>query len=1067
MAPKKLIPAVKKYEASIHRFYSIANNTGILTLDDLTNSALSESMTVTQSGVVTSNMTIYGSLNSENLGVFRNRIMNGDMRVDQRGSVNGPALTVSLTGTGAGGSAEEASTVYSVDRWAISNGAASGTLCAAQVALTDVDKAAIGGQFTNAMAIGVSPVVGLSAYMPFNSNVLDVSGNGVVLTPTGSMAYRPGHVGNAAVYLANEANVLVTSTAAANYLLNTTYSFAQSFTVSLWFLCTKIPPGTASVIFSTNSGGNTLIIYVDSTPLIFFGITGMGNYTGAAITVDTWAHVVIVNNNGALSFYVNGVQTSTTTTAFGNIGFKLGDRPGTINPFAGCIDEFRIYNRALSATEIAALANVAPVTVAPTTNLTSRITLDNTALDSLGALSAPVATGTTTYSKNSKSGIASLDITANTAGATPATNCLTYTLASGSYTMPLSGSLWFNCTSPTSAVNQVIFAIGNNTSTLTYAVQMFLDNAGTGKIYLYVTIAGVAYSTPPFSVIADTWYHFAFTATNYYLNLYLNGVMIASAKTAPGALNIRGGAGASGTPTQLRIGAGTGTSLQSAFKGYVDDLRIYNRDLSATEIAGLYYSYQNAAYTLYQQPIEGLNVADLAWGTSAAQPATVSAWIKNNTSNAQQFSFSAGNAGAAAALAAVTFEGGSSNDTLGFLTNPIGTNVVYSASIYKVGERSLDLTANTVGGTPSTSISYNYNYASLPLSVSMWIYPTAATNYATPFNIGSLVSESFTIYITSSSQIFARAYVSGVNYSSSSITITLSQWLHVAVTLQTGMSMILYLNGVAVSSITMPSTALALTVTTTTSLPSMLKIGCRGHDNTYAFKGYIDDFRIYEKALTAAEIYQIYSKNVSGTTVSQYLLPRSYIYTTPSIPSGAWQKISFVIPGDTTDAAWAKDITCGVNLALCLGASAPYVGSDVVGGWSSAQYYTGSNIQAYGASANNFLADTSNSIYLTGVQFEKGTMASPFELRPYSEELQLCQRYYETISVVNQGGTQVGSQWASSIYKVVKRVIPTFSYTALGAGSAFESAVTFNDSFRFTRTAADPGVYGLRIDAEL
>jgi len=1055
MAPKKILPAIKNYEAGIHRFFSATNSA---TLDTL-NSTLSEVMTITQSGIVASNLTVYGGISAENTGVFRNRIMNGDMRVDQRGIVTGKP------GTGAGGNVASPSTVYSVDRWAIANGNASGTLCATQVELPAADQAAVEGRFTNAVAIGVSPVVGLSAYMPFNSNVLDVSGNGVVLTPTGTMNYAPGRVSGTAVYLANEANVLTTSTAAVNYLLNTTYSFTPSFTVSLWFLCTKIPPGASypSVIFSTNSGGNTLIIYMDTTPVIIFGISGIAGYTGAAIAVNTWAHVAIVNKNGALSFYVNGVQTSTSTAAFGNIGYKLGDRPGTINPFAGYIDEFRIYNRALSATEIAALANVAPTTVAPTTNLTSRLTYDNIATDSLGALSAPTATGTTVYSSSSESGTASLDLTANTAGGTM-TKGLTYSLATGSYTLPISGSIWLNSTSPTTAAYQVPFCIGNNTSTNTLAVEIYTDVAGSGKIILTCTIGGTSYNSPlsPFALTAGTWYHLAFTITNSYLQFYINGVMVSSRQTGAGALSIRGGTGASGSPTQLRIGAEAGTSLAYAFKGLVDDVRIYNRELSASEVAGLYYSYQNAAYILYQQPIEGLNVADLAWGTTAAQSATVSAWIKNNTTTAQQFSLSAGNAGAASALAAITFETDSGiNDTLGFLTNPVGTNVVYSTSIYKVGTRSLDLTANTEGGTPSAFISYNYNYTTLPLSVSVWLYPTAAANWCMPFSIGS----SFNITINSSSQIYAEMYISGVLYYTTAYTITLSQWLHASVTLLSGGSLILYINGVAVSTIALPSTALALTnSTTTTAAPNNLTLGCV-YSKTLAYKGYIDDVRIYEKALTASEVYQIYSKNATGTTISQYLLPRSYLYTTPSIPAGAWQKISFVIPGDTTDAAWAKDTTCGMNLALCLGASAPYMSSDVSAGWSSAQYYTGSNVQAYGASANNFLADTSNSIYFTGVQFEKGAMATPFELRPYSEELQLCQRYYETISVVDQGGSQTGFQWASSTYKVIKRVIPTLSYTTLFG--TFESANTFTDSFRFTRSAADPAVYGLRLDAEL
>jgi len=1066
MAPKKMLPAIKKREAGIHRFFCAASNTS---LDDLTNSALTEMLTITPSSVTASNLTVYGGLSLENTGLFQNRIINGDMWVDQRGIVTG------TPGTGAGSSSAATSTTYSVDRWAIASGYSSGTLCAAQVPLSSTDQAAVEGRFTNAVVIGVSPIVDLNTYMPFNSNILDVTGNGNTPTLTGTARYAPGRVSETAVYLANEANVLATSTAATNYLLNASYSYSQSFTVSLWVLCTKIPlSGTyPSVPFSTNSSAaqsaNSLFIQISITPTISFGIQNVANYAGAAIAVNTWAHAAIVNKNGTLIFYINGVQTSTTTTAFVKNGYILGNINQTFNyPFAGYIDEFRIYNRALSATEVAALANVAPVTVAPTNSLTTRLTFDNITTDAQGTLPTPVATGTTTYSTSSKSGTASLDLTANTAGGTM-TKGLTYSLASGSFLLPLSGSAWINSTSPTTAAFQDPFCIGNNTSTNTLAVEIYFDIAGSGKIFLTCTIGGTAYTSPisPFALTAGTWYHLTFTITNYYMQFYINGVMVSSRTTGAGALSIRGGTGASGNPTQLRIGGGTGTSLSYAFKGYVDDVRIYNRELSSTEVAGLYYSYQNAAYMLYQQPIEGLNVADLAWGTSAAQSASVSAWIKNNTANAQQFSLSAGNAGATAALSAITFETSSGiNDTLGFLTNPVGTNVVYSTSIYKVGTRSLDLTANTAGGTASTFIAYNYNYSALPLSVSMWIYPTAAANYTLPLSIGNSLSTSLNIGVNSSSQVYANIYISSVLYQPSVVTVVLSQWVHVALTLTTGFGIIFYINGVATSITTLPSTALALTIATTTQLPTILRFGCQSYDNTTAYKGYIDDVRIYEKTLTATEVYQIYSKNATGTTISQYLLPRSYLYTTPSIPSGSWQKISFTIPGDTTDAAWAKDTTCGVNLALCLGASAPYVGSDVLSGWSSAQYFTGSNIQAYGASSNNFLSDVDNSIYLTGVQFEKGTSVTPFSGRPYSTELKLCLRYFEMINVVDQGGTQTGTQLTSSTYKVIKRAVPTLSYTVALYG-AFNNAVTYEDCFRITRTNAEPAVYGLRIDAEL
>jgi hypothetical protein len=42
----------------------------------------------------------------------------------------------------------------------------------------------------------------------------------------------------------------------------------------------------------------------------------------------------------------------------------------------------------------------------------------------------------------------------------------------------------------------------------------------------------------------------------------------------------------------------------------------------------------------------------------------------------------------------------------------------------------------------------------------------------------------------------------------------------------------------------------------------------------------------------------------------------------------------------------------------------------------------------------NGLDSTANNFWLTGVQMELGAVATPFEVRPYQQELALCQRYY-------------------------------------------------------------------------
>ena len=83
--------------------------------------------------------------------------------------------------------------------------------------------------------------------------------------------------------------------------------------------------------------------------------------TGPQLPVGVWSHIAVTYDNTAIRLYVNGALRSTFTTTGaisastaplqigGNNVFSL---PGT-EFFAGLIDEVRVYNRALSATEIA------------------------------------------------------------------------------------------------------------------------------------------------------------------------------------------------------------------------------------------------------------------------------------------------------------------------------------------------------------------------------------------------------------------------------------------------------------------------------------------------------------------------------------------------------------------------------------------------------------------------------------------------------------------------------------------------------------------------------------------
>ena len=119
---------------------------------------------------------------------------------------------------------------------------------------------------------------------------------------------------------------------------------------------------------------------------------------------------------------------------------------------------------------------------------------------------------------------------------------------------------------------------------------------------------------------------------------------------------------------------------------------------------------------------------------------------------------------------------------------------------------------------------------------------------------------------------------------------------------------------------------------------------------------------------------------------------------------------------------------------------------------SSWQYYTLTYCIAVVGVATNGLAvqwwqpNTVNpaTILLTGVQLEKGTIATPFEVRPYATELALCQRYYQEVPyggshftgqgrcVLTQSATNSAFCGTGIYFQVPMRVNPAPTYYGAG-----------------------------------
>jgi hypothetical protein len=111
---------------------------------------------------------------------------------------------------------------------------------------------------------------------------------------------------------------------------------------------------------------------------------------------------------------------------------------------------------------------------------------------------------------------------------------------------------------------------------------------------------------------------------------------------------------------------------------------------------------------------------------------------------------------------------------------------------------------------------------------------------------------------------------------------------------------------------------------------------------------------------------------------------RSYPFSYTISAANTWEQKTVTIAGDTSG-TWPTDNSRAMQLIFSLGAGSDYEGT--VNTWAAATYFTVSG-------ATNVLGTLNATWQVTGVQLEVGTVATPFERRPFGMELALCQRYF-------------------------------------------------------------------------
>ena len=129
----------------------------------------------------------------------------------------------------------------------------------------------------------------------------------------------------------------------------------------------------------------------------------------------------------------------------------------------------------------------------------------------------------------------------------------------------------------------------------------------------------------------------------------------------------------------------------------------------------------------------------------------------------------------------------------------------------------------------------------------------------------------------------------------------------------------------------------------------------------------------------------------------------SFTYNIPT--ANTWTYVTIPVSAPTSG-TWNINNGCGIELGFAIWNGSTYAPASA-NTWTSGNY-TGANSLAL---SGNVLTAVGSTMQWTGVQFETGNYATPYEYRQYSNELQLCQRYYYATANTSVSGTNKDWVW--------------------------------------------------------
>lgn len=618
-----------------------------------------------------------------------------------------------------------------------------------------------------------------------------VYGNNMTRCP---MSFINGEIGQAASFIRNQSALKGSNSAVLS-------PGTGNFTMSAWVRANVADSNYHYIYHDLGASNNNLgFLIANSGKFQAFYIDGNTNETRLnspdVVVANKWYYVATTKVGTTTYLYVNGQLVDTKSNALlGNIDVSGSNEPeigaysgncapgAIIHSWSGKIDDVRIYNRALSISEIQQLYKMGGGVIAKTD--TTRPTLKTGlvgwwTMDGKDFLSA-----TSIKDKGSSGNTSTLN-----GGVTKINGkigqALKFDGSTGfvdiglpNYGKTYSVGMWVKGTKN----NSVFMGDANGNS---YSFWYY-----NNKIY---TAAGNNYTGGWDYTINNNWHHLVVTRNGTATaNLYIDGVSYGS-KDMNGNSDF--------TPTRI------GDGHFYPWLGIIDDVRVYNRALSPTEIA-----------ELYTQGGGKISKTDLV--RSQLRTGLVGHW----TFDGKDW---------ASSLITLDKSGYNNNGTLsGGVTKING----------KIGQ------AVKFNGTNGKISSSNIPLISGNFTLCAWINAKGNPNSARSgvFEIGA-GSSGFGLWISSDSGPDRYiVYRVNSNYHGAGLLYALNKWEHYCLR-YTGSRMQILRNGSQVYDTAFSENPVA---------GSTASIGCRG-DGAWCFNGLLDDARVYNRALSNAEIYELY-----------------------------------------------------------------------------------------------------------------------------------------------------------------------------------------------------------------